>query len=67
MGAITIRNVVMLGAERLVYGRLGDAQFTVRVDGTLTPPQLGDMVSLQMDGKHLHWFDAQTQQRVSHA
>ena len=31
--------VEMLGAERLIYGRLGDAPFTVRIEATLTPPQ----------------------------
>jgi len=59
-----VEMIEMLGAERLVYGRVGDALFTVRIDGTLTPPSPGEMVSLQMDVEHLHWFDARTQQRV---
>ena len=29
----------MLGAERLVYGQLGDTLFTVRLDATLPPPE----------------------------
>ena len=59
-----VEMIEMLGAERLVYGRVGDALFTVRIDGTLAPPKAGEMVSLQMDAAHLHWFDARTQQRV---
>src|SRR5438552_13158949 len=62
---LKVEMIEMLGAERLVYGRLGDALFTVRVDGTLSPPQPGDVVSLQMAPEHLHWFDATTHQRVS--
>jgi len=59
-----VEMIEMLGAERLVYGRVGDALFTVRIDGTLAPPSPGEMVSLEMDAAHLHWFDARTQQRV---
>jgi sn-glycerol 3-phosphate transport system ATP-binding protein len=54
----------MLGAERLVYGRLGDASFTLRIDGTLTPPKPGDVVPLHVAPQHLHWFDASTGARV---
>jgi sn-glycerol 3-phosphate transport system ATP-binding protein len=62
--AMRVEMVEMLGAERLVHGRIGDALFTVRIDGTRVPPKPGDVVSLQMDTRHLHWFDARTQQRV---
>ncbi|MFO1328371.1 MAG: sn-glycerol-3-phosphate import ATP-binding protein UgpC [Rubrivivax sp.] len=55
----------MLGAERLVYGRFGDAAFTLRIDGTLVPPRPGDVVPLAVQPRHVHWFDAQTGQRVS--
>jgi sn-glycerol 3-phosphate transport system ATP-binding protein len=61
---MTVEMVEMLGAERLVHGRVGDTLFTVRIDGTLVPPRLAETVSLQMDAEHLHWFDARTQQRV---
>ena len=54
----------MLGAERLVYGKLGGALFTVRIDATLVAPKVGDTVTLQAPPQHLHWFDAATQQRV---
>jgi sn-glycerol 3-phosphate transport system ATP-binding protein len=56
--------VEMLGAERLVYGRLGDAIFTLRIDATLSAPRPGETVQLQVAGEHLHWFDRDTQQRV---
>ena len=62
--ALRVEALEMLGAERLVYGRLGDTLFTVRIDAMLVPPQVGDIVSLQASAAHLHWFDATTQQRV---
>jgi len=54
----------MLGAERLVYGRVGATLFTVRLDATLVPPKVGDRITLTTTPEHLHWFDAGTTQRV---
>jgi sn-glycerol 3-phosphate transport system ATP-binding protein len=57
--------VEMLGAERLVYCRLGDAPFTVRLDATLPAPASGSAFTVAAEAKHLHWFDRETQQRVN--
>ena len=54
----------MLGAERLVHGKLGGAEFTLRLDGTLPPPAEGHTVPLQWSREHLHWFDAETGARI---
>ena len=54
----------MLGAERLVHGKLGGAEFTLRLDGTLPPPPEGQTVPLQWSREHLHWFDAETGARI---
>jgi len=61
---LQVEVVEMLGAERLVYGRLGGAAFTLRMDATLPAPRAGDTVQLQAAGEHLHWFDRETLQRV---
>ncbi|RQO57190.1 sn-glycerol-3-phosphate ABC transporter ATP-binding protein UgpC [Paucibacter sp. KBW04] len=61
---LKVEMIEMLGAERLVYGRLGSEMFTLRIDGTHKPPALGDTVYLQVSDKHLHWFDPQTTRRV---
>ncbi|MDE2095399.1 MAG: TOBE domain-containing protein, partial [Burkholderiales bacterium] len=61
---LKVEALEMLGAERLVYGRLGETLFTVRVDATLVPPKVGDTVSLQATPEHLHWFDPTTQHRI---
>ena len=57
--------VEMLGAERLVYCRLGETLFTVRIDGLLPPPRTGDVLPLQVAAERLHWFDAKTLARVA--
>ncbi len=54
----------MLGAERLVYGKLGGEPFVLRIDGTLKPPAPGDVVPLQVLPERLHWFDRATGRRV---
>jgi sn-glycerol 3-phosphate transport system ATP-binding protein len=54
----------MLGAERLVYGRVGAEFFWGRNHATLVPPKVGDRITLTTTPEHLHWFDAGTTQRV---
>ncbi len=62
---LTVETVEMLGAERLVHGRLGGELFTVRIDAMLTPPTVGQTVGLQASPDHLHWFDSGSGQRVA--
>jgi sn-glycerol 3-phosphate transport system ATP-binding protein len=62
--SLAVEVVEMLGAERLVYGHLGQAPFTVRLDATLPAPAAGSTLAFGVDARHLHWFDPQTQQRV---
>ena len=62
--SLKVEALEMLGAERLVYGRLGDGLFTARIDATLTPPKVGDTVTLQLTPEHMHWFDAATNKRL---
>ena len=56
--------VETLGAERLVYGQLADAAFTLRMDGTLPAPEAGAQLRLSVQPKHLHWFDPASGRRV---
>jgi sn-glycerol 3-phosphate transport system ATP-binding protein len=62
--SMTVDVQEMLGAERLVYGHIGNEAFTLRIDGTLPPPKAGETLRLTVASEHLHWFDAATQQRV---
>ena len=66
---LTVQTIEMLGAERLVHGRIGSGLagsllFTVRIDATLPPPALGQTVRLAAAPAHLHWFDAATGLRL---
>ena len=63
--AMKVEVVEMLGAERLVYCRVGDNPFTVRLDATLPVPPNGSTFTVAVEAKHLHWFDPKTQQRVA--
>jgi len=61
---LQVEMIEMLGAERLVHGRIGAQPFTVRQDSTLTPPSIGHTVAVHAPAQHLHWFDAASQQRL---
>ena len=61
-----VEMIEMLGAERLAYGRLGDALITLRIDATLPAPAVGETLGLSVEPQHLHWFDPQSLQRVEH-
>ena len=64
---LRVELVEMLGAERLVHGLLGRRPYTLRLDGTLTPPAPGSTLHLQAPAAQLHWFDPTTHQRVEAA
>ncbi|MDB5816803.1 MAG: ugpC [Rhizobacter sp.] len=61
---LQVELVEMLGAERLVHGRLGTEAFTLRIDGTAEAPSAGSTIALSVAATHLHWFDASTGHRV---
>ncbi|MEI7444674.1 MAG: sn-glycerol-3-phosphate import ATP-binding protein UgpC [Burkholderiales bacterium] len=56
--------VEMLGAERLIHGRIGETAFTVRIDGTASAPSAGQTVGVSAPPAHLHWFEAASGRRV---
>ena len=62
--ALRVDVVETLGAERLVYCKLGASLFTLRIDATLAAPKPGDVLHLNVEGHRLHWFDAETKQRL---
>ena len=62
---LAVEMVEMLGAERLVHGRIGSVGFTLRIDATLPTPVIGEQLTLRTRPEHLHWFDAKTQARVN--
>ena len=61
----TIESIEMLGAERLLYCRLGDEQLVVRTDEAVAAPALGQTIGLTPRADRVHHFDADTGVRVN--
>jgi sn-glycerol 3-phosphate transport system ATP-binding protein len=62
---VKVEMIEMLGAERLIYGRLGNHLMTLRMDSTAVAPAVGQTVLVSTTPEHKHWFDAATQQRIA--
>jgi sn-glycerol 3-phosphate transport system ATP-binding protein len=60
----TVETVELLGAERLVYGRVGSEQLIVRIDEGRTCPAAGDTIRVAARDDRLHWFDGETGRRL---
>jgi sn-glycerol 3-phosphate transport system ATP-binding protein len=50
----------MLGAERLVYARIGKEDIVVRTDVASDVPEIGGALELIAEHHHVHWFDKKT-------
>ena len=62
---VRVETIEMLGAERLVYGRLGSEQLIIRTDESDACPDLGATIHVTPKYERLHWFDAATTQRLA--
>ena len=62
--SVNVEQVELLGAERLVYGRIGDEQIIARVDEGQLAPKVGDTVRMSARKDKLHWFDAGSGKRA---
>ncbi|AKJ27893.1 sn-glycerol-3-phosphate import ATP-binding protein UgpC [Caldimonas brevitalea] len=60
-----VEMVEVLGAERLLYVTLGDTLAVVRTDDQSMRPTPGTSLMLSPHPGKLHWFDANTRQRLS--
>ncbi len=63
--AVRVETVELLGAERLIYGRLGDEQLIVRVDEHHPVPAADTVFHVQPRQDRLHAFDATTGKRIA--
>jgi len=61
---VQVESVELLGAERLVYGRIGEEQIIMRTDESDHPPVAGDTVKIAARQDKLHWFDAGSGKRA---
>ena len=63
---LRVETTELLGAERLVYGRLGDEQVIVRhEEGPIAPPKPDSTIHVRPREDRVHWFDAGTGKRIA--
>jgi sn-glycerol 3-phosphate transport system ATP-binding protein len=62
---VRTEHVELLGAERLVYGRLGSEQIIIRVEEHQPAPAAGQVIRVKPREDRLHWFDAATGKRIA--
>ncbi|MBO9516298.1 MAG: TOBE domain-containing protein, partial [Variovorax sp.] len=62
--SVQIEQVELLGAERLIYGRIGEEQLVMRVDEGQVAPVAGDTMRIAARPDKLHWFDAGSGKRM---
>ncbi|MBI2727301.1 MAG: sn-glycerol-3-phosphate import ATP-binding protein UgpC [Polaromonas sp.] len=63
--AVQVDTIEMLGAERLVYCRLGNEFLIVRTDESLSSaPEIGSTIHVAPRMDRLHWFDADSGKRI---
>jgi sn-glycerol 3-phosphate transport system ATP-binding protein len=61
---LRVETVELLGAERLVYCRLGEDQIIVRTDEHLPAPANDSIIHVAPREDRLHWFDAASGKRL---
>jgi len=61
---VQVEQVELLGAERLIYGRIGEEQLVMRVDESQPTAVAGDTMRIAARPEKLHWFDAGSGKRM---
>lgn len=61
---VKVETVELLGAERLIYGRLGDEQLIVRIEEGQPSPDPDQVIQVRPREDRLHWFDLQSGKRL---
>ena len=63
---LRVETTELLGAERLIYGRLGDEQVIVRSEeGHAAVPAPDSIVRVAPRADRVHWFDAGSGKRLA--
>ena len=61
---VRVESVELLGAERLLYGRVGDEQIIIRTDEEKAAPVVDSVIQVKPRQERLHWFDAASGKRL---
>jgi len=62
--SLIVRMIEPLGAETLIYGRVGTTEMTLRTPGAVNL-EAGDEIHVKFPPASLHYFDPKTQRRYS--
>ena len=62
--SLQVETVELLGAERLIYTRLGDESLVIRLHEDQGAPALGSTICARPREDRVHWFDIQTGKRL---
>ena len=60
-----VDNVELLGAERLVYGRVGDESLIVQIEESAPSPVRGTTIQVTPREDRVHWFDTTSGKRLN--
>src|SRR3569832_412158 len=55
---VRVETCELLGAERLIYGRMGDEQLIIRVEEHGLAPKPDEVIHIRPREDRIHWFDA---------
>jgi sn-glycerol 3-phosphate transport system ATP-binding protein len=61
---VRVETVELLGAERLIYGRVNGEQLIVRVEEGTHSPAPDAIIHVVPRPDRLHWFDAESGKRL---
>jgi sn-glycerol 3-phosphate transport system ATP-binding protein len=61
---VRVETTELLGAERLIYGRVGGEQIIVRVEENVPTPAPDSVIHVAPREDRIHWFDAATGKRT---
>ncbi len=61
---LRVETTELLGAERLIYARLGQQQVIVRSDEGQAVPAAGSVIHVAARPDRVHWFDAASGKRI---
>ncbi|MDB5751177.1 MAG: putative type sugar transport system, ATP-binding component [Ramlibacter sp.] len=62
---VRTETVELLGAERLIYGRVNGEQIIVRIEEGQPSPVAGQVIHVRPREERLHWFDTDSGKRIA--
>ena len=62
---VRTETVELLGAERLVYGRVNGEQIIVRIEEGQPSPKAEEVIHVKPREDRLHWFDTESGKRIA--